>query len=58
MKKLIFAVITVAVAVAIPIGFIGCGGDEKPNTMADLIGDVYGAIAHIQEHAKEYGGAQ
>jgi len=30
-------------------------GDEKPNTMANLIEDVYGAIAHIQEHAKEYG---
>jgi acetyl esterase len=30
-------------------------GDEKPNTMANLIDDVYGAIAHIQEHAKEYG---
>jgi acetyl esterase/lipase len=31
-------------------------GDESPNTMADLIGDVFGAIAHIQEHAREYGG--
>jgi acetyl esterase len=31
-------------------------GDEVPNTMANLIEDVYGAIAHIQEHAKEYGG--
>ena len=30
-------------------------GDEVPNTMDDLIGDVYGAIAHIQEHASEYG---
>ena len=30
-------------------------GDAVPNTMADLIGDVFGAIAHIQEHA-EYGG--
>ncbi|HWD92963.1 MAG TPA: alpha/beta hydrolase [Verrucomicrobiae bacterium] len=30
-------------------------GDKNPNTMADIIGDVYGAIAHIQEHAKEYG---
>lgn len=37
--------------------WIGTGdGDTKPNTMADLIGDVFGAIAHIQEHAKEYGG--
>ncbi len=31
-------------------------GDPKDNTMADLIGDVYGAIAHIMEHAVEYGG--
>ena len=30
-------------------------GDETPNTMADIIGDVFGAIAHIQEHAAEYG---
>jgi acetyl esterase len=30
-------------------------GDEKPNTMANLIEDCYGAIAHIQEHAGEYG---
>ncbi len=31
-------------------------GDETGNTMADLIDDVYGAIAHIMEHAAEYGG--
>jgi acetyl esterase/lipase len=31
-------------------------GDETNNTMADLIGDVYGAVAHIMEHAAEYGG--
>jgi len=31
-------------------------GDATNNTMADLIGDVYGAIAHIMEHAAEYGG--
>jgi acetyl esterase len=30
-------------------------GDKTPNTMANLIEDVYGAIAHIQEHAAEYG---
>jgi acetyl esterase/lipase len=30
-------------------------GDQKPNSMADIIQDVYGAIAHLQEHAKEYG---
>jgi len=30
-------------------------GDPVPNTMANLIEDVYGAIAHIQEHAAEYG---
>jgi acetyl esterase len=31
-------------------------GDAAGNTMADLVGDVFGAIAHIIEHAKEYGG--
>jgi len=30
-------------------------GDEVPNTMADLIEDVFGAIAHIREHAARYG---
>lgn len=31
-------------------------GDATINTMSDLIGDVYGAIAHIMEHAREFGG--
>lgn len=31
-------------------------GDAAPNTMANLIEDVYGAVAHIMEHAQEYGG--
>jgi acetyl esterase len=31
-------------------------GDATDNTMCDLIQDVFGAIAHIMEHAKEYGG--
>ncbi len=31
-------------------------GDATNNTMADLIGDVYGAIAHIMEHAADYKG--
>ena len=31
-------------------------GDEKPNSMAHLIEDVFGAIVHIREHATEYGG--
>jgi acetyl esterase len=31
-------------------------GDVVGNTMADLFGDVFGAIAHIREHAAEYGG--
>jgi acetyl esterase len=31
-------------------------GDVVGNTMADLMDDVYGAIAHIREHAAEYGG--
>jgi acetyl esterase/lipase len=31
-------------------------GDKGTNTMANLIEDVFGGLAHIQEHAKEYGG--
>ncbi len=31
-------------------------GDETENTIANLIEDVYGAIAHVMEHAEEYGG--
>ena len=31
-------------------------GDKRTNTMANLIEDVFGGLAHIQEHAKEYGG--
>ena len=31
-------------------------GDATNNTMANLIEDVYGAVAHIMEHAKVYGG--
>jgi acetyl esterase len=31
-------------------------GDKTTNTMAHLIEDVFGGLAHIQEHAKEYGG--
>jgi acetyl esterase/lipase len=31
-------------------------GDATDNTMADLIDDVFGGIAHIVEHAAEYGG--
>jgi acetyl esterase len=30
-------------------------GDKKPNTIADIIEDVYSAIVHIREHAKQYG---
>ncbi|HYH14928.1 MAG TPA: alpha/beta hydrolase, partial [Flavisolibacter sp.] len=30
-------------------------GDPQPNYMHQLIEDVFGAIAHIQEHADEYG---
>lgn len=30
-------------------------GDTDPNHMHELIEDVFGAIAHIQEHAAEYG---
>ena len=31
-------------------------GDATGNTMADLIDDVFGGIAHIMEHAPQYGG--
>jgi acetyl esterase/lipase len=31
-------------------------GDATENTMANLIEDVFGAIAHIMEHATAYGG--
>jgi len=45
------------VVASIDYRWLGDGdGDEVPNTMASLIEDVYGAIAHIQEHAAEYGG--
>ncbi len=30
-------------------------GDAVGNTMADLINDVFGGLAHLQEHAAEYG---
>lgn len=45
------------VVASIDYRWIGDGdGDQPPNDMADLIKDVFGAIAHIQEHAAEYGG--
>jgi acetyl esterase/lipase len=31
-------------------------GDAVGNTMADLIDDVFGGLAHIMEHAAQYGG--
>jgi acetyl esterase len=31
-------------------------GDAEGNSMHELIGDVFGALAHIQEHADSYGG--
>jgi acetyl esterase/lipase len=44
------------VVVSIDYRWIGTrDGDKVPNTMASLIEDVYGAIAHIQEHASQYG---
>ena len=44
------------VAFSIDYRWINTGdGDEIPNTMADLIEDVFGAIAHIREHAARYG---
>jgi acetyl esterase len=44
------------VVVSVDYRWIGTqDGDAHPNSMADIIDDVFGAIAHIQEHAKEYG---
>jgi len=31
-------------------------GDETGTTMANIIEDVFGGIAHVMEHAKQYGG--
>lgn len=45
------------VAVSIDYRWVGkADGDATGNSMADLIEDVYGAIAHIMEHAAAYGG--
>lgn len=44
------------VVFSIDYRWIGNGdGDETPNTMTDLIEDCYGAVLHIQKHAKDYG---
>jgi acetyl esterase len=45
------------VAVSMDYRWIGKGdGDANANTMADLVGDVFGGIAHVMEHAASYGG--
>lgn len=45
------------VVASIDYRWLGTGdGDETPNSMPDLIEDVFGAITHIQEHSEEYGG--
>ena len=45
------------VAVSMDYRWLGkADGDARSNTMADLIGDVFGGLAHIVEHAAEYGG--
>ena len=44
------------VVFSIDYRFIGKGdGDETENTMTDLVNDCYGAVLHIQKHAKEHG---
>jgi len=44
------------VAVSIDYRWIGTkDGDNTPNSLQDLICDCYGAIAHVMEHAGEYG---
>lgn len=45
------------VAVSIDYRWVGkADGDAAGNSMADLVEDVYGAIAHTMEHAAAYGG--
>lgn len=45
------------VACSIDYRWLGkADGDATPNTMANLIEDCYGAIAHIMQHAADYGG--
>ncbi len=45
------------VAVSMDYRWLNKGdGDATDNTMADLIGDVFGGIAHVMEHAASYGG--
>jgi acetyl esterase len=45
------------VAISIDYRWVGkADGDAVGNTMANVIEDVFGAIAHIMEHAREYGG--
>ncbi len=45
------------VAVSMDYRWAGKGdGDATSNTMANLIEDVFGSIAHVMEHAAEYGG--
>jgi len=45
------------VAASIDYRWLGkADGDATGNTMADLIDDVFGAIAHVMEHAPRYGG--
>lgn len=45
------------VAISIDYRWAGSGdGDSQGNTMEALINDVFGAVAHIQQHAAAYGG--
>jgi acetyl esterase/lipase len=45
------------VAVSIDYRWAGkADGDATSNTMANLIEDVFGGIAHVMEHAAQYGG--
>jgi len=45
------------VAASIDYRWVGkADGDAVPNSTANLVEDVYGAIAHIMEHAASYGG--
>jgi len=45
MKKLMFALTVMAVAVSVPIGLIGCGADDTPKTSSGLIVEMLDSVA-------------
>ena len=45
MKKLMFALTTIAVAISIPVGLIGCGADDTSEKSPGLIAEVLDSVA-------------